>query len=273
MIDSFDYKEPRCSLCDGKDFYYPDKDAPLGRIPVQRIIEKLDSLYNKNDISESGRLLTYWQKEAQNLKDLQGELSILNELLGYYRKVNLVNEGLLAIDRTNFIIDKLNLQESFSVATIYLNMATTLKAFKQPEQALVIYEKTFKIYSKTTTPPELWAGYYNNFALTLVDLGEFEKAENNYFLALEKLVNTPNYYTDSAITQVNLAHLYEVMGKADKITDCIFNAVNLLFDEKIIKNGYYAFVLEKCAPSFKHFGFDKLAVDCKTLSEKIYEGN
>ena len=75
MIDSFDYKEPSCKLCDGKSFYYPDKDAPIGHIPVSRIIEKLDACYNKNDYVEAGRLLFYWQKEAQNLLDKRGELS------------------------------------------------------------------------------------------------------------------------------------------------------------------------------------------------------
>lgn len=273
MIDSFDYKEPRCALCDGKDFYYPDKNAPLGRIPVQRIIEKLDSLYNKNDLTESGRLLTYWQKEAEGLKDEQGELSILNELLGYYRKVNLKDEGLMTIERTFHLIKKLDMEENFSVATIYLNMATTLKAFNKPKEALKLYNKTLKIYSLNSTPPELWAGLYNNQAVTMADLGLLEDAEKCYFLALDKLTDTKNYYTDGAITQVNLAHLYEKLGKKEQITNCLFKAVELLFNDCVIKDGYYAFVLEKCAPSFEYFGFSKIALDCKNLSGKIYEGN
>ena len=148
MIDSFDYKEPSCKLCDGKSFYYPDKDAPIGHIPVSRIIEKLDACYNKNDYVEAGRLLFYWQKEAQNLLDKRGELSIVNELLGHLRKVFDKDNGLKAIDRASELISLLKAEDNFSSATIYLNMATTLKAFNKPQQALALYEKAFAIYSK-----------------------------------------------------------------------------------------------------------------------------
>ena len=75
MLDKFDYAEPACPLCDGKDFYYPQKDAPLGKIPVDRIIDKVDSLFNKNDYEEAGRLLEYWKNEARAAiarKDMHG---------------------------------------------------------------------------------------------------------------------------------------------------------------------------------------------------------
>ena len=60
MIDPFDYKEPACALCGGKEFYAPDENAPAGRIPVKRIMAKLDESFNRNDMAEAGRLLEYW---------------------------------------------------------------------------------------------------------------------------------------------------------------------------------------------------------------------
>ncbi len=274
MLDFFDYKEPQCKLCDGKSFYYPDKDAPIGRIPVSRIIEKLDACYNKNDYAEAGRLLFYWQKEAESLLDAQGELSIVNELLGHLRKVNDLEKGLEAIDRANYLILKLNAENNFSTATIYLNMATTLKAFNEPQKALALYDKAFEIYSKNgdKSKPYL-AGFYNNKALTLVDLLEYDKAEECYQNALKHLKNTQNELTDGAITYVNMAHLYDKKQDKSKIVDCLFTAFNLLTDENITQNGYYAYVLEKCAPSFRQFGYDKIANDFTKLSGEIYERN
>ncbi len=274
MIDSFDYKEPSCKLCGGKEFYYPDKDAPLERIPVKRIIEKLDGFFEKNDLEQAGKLLEYWQNEAVLLKDLQGELSIINELLGYYRKVNLKEKGLNAVKRANELITLLDSEFSLSSATIYLNMATTLKAFSYPEKALLLYDKAGLIYDKhQDVEDSLIAGYYNNRALTLVDLKEFIKAEIYYHNALDKLKNSQNLFTDGAITYVNMAHLYDEIKKPNMVTDCMFKACELLFDEKVIKNGYYAYVLEKCAPSFRFFGFDKIANDLEKLSGEIYERN
>ena len=55
MIDPFDYKEPSCALCGGEAFYYPDADAPKGRVPIDRIIAKLDGYFEKNDLSDPVR--------------------------------------------------------------------------------------------------------------------------------------------------------------------------------------------------------------------------
>ena len=257
MLDSFDYKEPNCKLCEGKDFYYPKADAPLGRIPVSRIIAKLDECYNKNDNAEAKRLLEYWQNEAFSLKDLQGELSIINELLGQYRKLNDEKKGLWAVERANELIELLDAKNNFSSATIYLNIATTLKAFNQSEKALTFFEKCFSIYLENPEKSKnLWSGYYNNKALALCDLKRFDDAENHFKLALTHLKGMDNELIDGAITYVNLAHLYFVQGRKSDITDSLFVAYNLLNDEKIEKNGYYAFLLSKCAPSFRQFGYE-----------------
>ena len=84
-IDPFDYKEPHCALCSGKEFYYPDRNRPLGTVPVARILEKADALFDKNDYVSAGRLLENWESEAVALRDKRGELSIVSELKGFYR--------------------------------------------------------------------------------------------------------------------------------------------------------------------------------------------
>lgn len=272
MLDSFDYKEPSCALCEGKDFYYPDKDAPIGRIPVARVIEKLDESYNKNDMQEAGRLLFYWQNEAKVLKDLQGELSIVNELLGYLRKVNDEEKGLVAIERALFLIDSLDATKSVSSATIYLNIATTLKAFGKAEKSLPLFDKAFSIYSKDLESNKpLLSGFYNNKALTLVDLKDYDGAIKCYNLALENLKYTDREYVDGAITMVNMAHLYDALSNRQKTIDCLFSAYDFLNDERNEHNGYYAYVLSKCAPSFKQFGYHKIADEFIKLSREIYE--
>lgn len=45
-IDEFDYKEPACATCGGKEFYYPETETH-GTIPVKRIIEKEDEFCHK----------------------------------------------------------------------------------------------------------------------------------------------------------------------------------------------------------------------------------
>ena len=47
----------------------------------------------------------------------------------------------------------------------------------------------------------------------------------------------------------------------------------LLEDERVIKNGYYAYVLEKCLPAIVHFGYDNKADEYEKIIKEIYEGN
>lgn len=272
MIDEFDYKEPSCALCGGKEFYNPELAEAKGRIPVKRVIEKADEYYNKNDLAGAKRHLEYWEKEATALNDLNGELSVINELLGLYRKNGDDGNAVRVIERSLLLIDKLELKDTVSGATVYLNAATTFKAVGKADKALPLYEKTLKIYTENLKEnDERFGGFYNNYALALTDAGEYEKAEKCYFNAIKVMEKAVGGKPDTAITYVNLAHLYETANKSDKITDCLFKAYDLLNDESNIKNGYYAYVLDKCAPSFKYFGYDKIANDMKKETQELYE--
>ena len=272
MIDEFDYKEPACALCGGKEFYNPELAVAKGRIPVKRVIEKADEYFNKNDLAGAKRHLEYWENEALSLNDLNGELSVINELLGLYRKNGDNDNAIRVIDRALYLTDKLELSDTVSAATVYLNAATTYKAFGKFDKALPLYEQTLAVYEKHLDKSDArWGGFYNNYALALTDDTQFDKAENCYFNAIKVMEKAENGKPDLAITFVNLAHLYETAGKTDKITDCLFKAYGLLNDENNDRNGYYAYVLSKCAPSFRYFGYDKIASDMEKESKEIYE--
>ncbi len=272
MIDSFDFKEPRCALCNGKEFYNPDVNAPIGRIPVDRIIQKVDDCFNKNDYLEAGRLLEYWKEESVSLKDEMGELSIQNELIGYYRKTDRKNEAIKAINRALELVNKLEQSKMASGATVYLNCATAYKAFGDAENALVLYKKAEMIYKKTLDNSDSrFGGLYNNMATVLVDLKRFDEAEKAYNLAINVMLHVQNGQADLAITYVNMAHLFEFNNDKNKTTDCLFKAYELLNDDNLIKNGYYAYVCEKCATSFEYFGYFVISNELNERAREIYE--
>ncbi len=272
MIDKFDYAEPSCALCGGKEFYNPKKDAPLGRIPIGRVLDKVDSLFDKNDYAEAGRLLEYWKNEAVQLNDKQGELAITSELVGYYRKQNDKIKGLEVISRALSLIEELSQGEMASGATILINCATAYKAFDMVEQSLPLFIRAEKIYKKVLKDGDSrFGGLYNNMALTFSGLKKFEDAEKAYFIALSVMEKAERGETECAITYINLAHLYENMGKTDQIKPCMEKAYALLKSENLPHDGYYAFVLEKCAPSFEYFGFTEQNEQMLKESKKIYE--
>ncbi len=272
MLDKFDYKEPSCPLCGGREFYYPDKDAPLGFIPTDRIIRKVDSCFDKNDYEEAGRLLNYWRDEAVKLRDKGGELAMESELIGYYRKQNDRENGLFSVAKALALTDELNQGDMASGATVFINCATAYKAFGMSEDAIPLYILAENIYKNVLPEGDCrFGGLYNNMALALVDLNEFEKAEASYFSALAVMGSIAGGEAESAVTYVNMAHMYEKQGKREKISECMKNARELLESDSLEHNGAYAFVLEKCAPSFGYFGEAELCEKMKREALRIYE--
>ncbi len=272
MIDEFDYKEPLCPLSGGEEFYHPKKDAPLGHIPVGRVIERVDTLFDRNNVIEAGRLLVYWRNEAIALRDRSGELAMESELIGYYRKQNEREQGLTSVARALVLIEELEQGDMASGATILINCATAYKAFGMAADALPLYLRAEKIYHAILPDgDERFGGLYNNMALTLVDLGRFEEAEAAYHKALSVMERIVAAEAECAITYINLAHMYEDCGQPERIDDCMQHAAALLQSDALPHDGSYAFVLEKCAPSFAYFGDVERCEAMKKEAQTIYE--
>ncbi len=260
-----------CASCGYKK---QDADKPLGHIPVSRIIEKLDEHFSRNDMLEAGRLLDYWRREAVTLRDKRGELTVVSEQIGYFRKTGEQEKALEAVSRALELIGQD--PENVSGGTILLNAATTLKAFGKAEEALPLYEKTREIYEKHLNKDDvLFAGYYNNYGLALADLGRYPEAETAYKKALGIVLQQKESRLDGAITYLNMAQMYPYWDEksAADIKLCLEKAKEILEDPENVRNGYYAFVLSKCAPAFRDFGKADFAGKLEKLSEEIYAGN
>lgn len=248
-------------------------DQPIGKIPIRQILEKLDSLFARNDMQSAGRLLDYWRKDALSLRDKQGELTIVSEQMGYFRKTGEMDKALESVSRGLALIEELDIWDSVSAATIFLNAATTLKAFGKAEEALPLYENTLSIYNANLPQEDLrFGGFYNNYALALVDLEQFPEAEEAYLAALKVVLPQEKGRLDGASTYVNMAYLYESWKGAScpEIGTCLDKALEILDDTRIAQDGYLAFVLSKCAPGYRHFGMETVADRLSARSEVLY---
>ncbi len=244
-------------------------------IPTARILVKMDELFSKNDLGAVGRLLAYWENEAKNLGDDRGLLEILNEKIGYFRRTSDSEKGLAAASDAFALIEKFDASEQLSSATVYLNGATTMKAFGKASDAMDYYEKARKIYEKSLEPNDYrLAAYHNNISSAYRDLGDLENAKRACLTALEILKGQDEYLGEVAVTHVNLAHIYYDADPCDeRIYEHMEKAWKLLSSNEIKHDGNYAFIASKCYPSFGFFGYFEYKKRLKEHSERIYEGN
>lgn len=267
-----DYAEPRCLLCDE-----PYGAAPEVRsVPQRRIADKLDEYMSRRDYLSAERHLLYWLEEARLGHDLRGELFLCNELIGHYRKTADRDKALPHIERALALLDELDYGGTVSAGTTLVNAATACNAFGEDERALSLFERSRAAYeSAPDVRPELLGGLYNNMAVVCQSLGRFSEAFALYDRAMETMARVPGGALEQAVTCLNRADAIaaaEGMEAGEgRINELLERAYALLHYADAPRNGYYAFVCEKCAPGFAYYGWFAAAAELKETAEEIYE--
>ena len=244
-----------------------------GQINISRFIAKLDSCFDRNDLKAAKECIEYWEKEARETGDDRALLTVLNEAVGFYRRTQKRGKALAAMGESLTLVDKLGLPDKLSGATIYINAATTLSFFGKEEEGLQLYDKAARCYEiERHTETYEYAALLNNKAGTLNALKRYDEAERDWVQAIEILKEIGGHAGEIAISLVMLAHLtfdrddtsYE---KVEKILDEAWEYIN---SDDQPKDGNYAYVLRKCAPSFEYFQRSDEAEAMREVAKDIY---
>ena len=269
-----DYVEPRCVLCD--DPY--DGVPRIKPIPQKRVAEKLDDYMSRRDYTGAERHLLYWLEEARLGGDKRGELMLRNELVGHYRKVGDRDKALTHGDAALVLLEELDFTGTVSSGTTYVNVATACSAFGETQRALELFALARSVYEASPrTEPALLGGLYNNMALACVAAGRFDEAFDLYDRAMEIMGRVANGALEQAITCLNMADATAAqkgMEEGEAEIDALMDqAWALLNQPSLPRDGYYAFVCEKCAPSFSYYGYFSAANELTWRAENIYQEN
>ena len=246
-------------------------------LSIDRIMQKLDEHLSRNDYSSAERHLDYWLGEARLQGDNRAILFICNELIGLHRKLGRQEQALAFCQKALDQVEAMKISENSGAATTYLNAATAYKAFGLAERSIPLFERAERIYQKELSPMDpRFGGLYNNMGLALCDLKEFERAKACYQKALA-ITASNGSKPEQAITHLNLATAAEQEWGLEKgegeIAKQIDLAWALLNEEGLPMDGNYAFVCEKCAPTFRYYGYFLYANQLEERAKRIYEGS
>lgn len=247
-------------------------------INIDRILTKLDEYFARNDYVGAQRHLDFWLEECRLVGDKKAELFVLNELIGLTRKTSQKDKCINICKSAQDLIENMGLQDNIGGATTYLNMGTAHKAFGMSKQSLHYFQIAQKIYEKELEPTDKrLAGLYNNMALTLVDLGEYDQAMHYYQHAINIAKKHDMGELEVAITYLNIANCLESQlglekagAEIDKLCE---QAFQMLEQHKDSHDGNYAFVCEKCAPVLGYYGFFLYENILKQRANDIYSSN
>ena len=247
----------------------------MGHIPTERVLDKLDEHFGRNDYYSAEKHLLYWLGEARIIDDKRSELLFLNELAGLYRKLSKEEKAIETVSALLDSIYKMGIENNVGAGTTYINCATVYKAFNKAEKALPLFEKAKEVYEKNLpSDDKRFGGLYNNMALALVDLERFSEAYELYEKAISVMANADDGDLEVAITYLNIASAKEAELGAEEseaqIRDYVEKAMEI-FDEHENRDGYYAFVCDKCASVFGYFGYFIYEKELEKRAREIYE--
>ena len=245
------------------------------KIKVPELLAELDRIYAAEDLAAAEALLENTLEKARKLGDWSAELSVLSEMMGFYRRNNKADKGLCAVYDGLALIREHSLENSVSGATVMLNAATTLKAFGKAAEGIPVFKSAERTFCDKLDPNDYrFAGLYNNMALSYVDVDDLISAESCYLKALAILKTCKNGECEMAVTYCNMAYMYHKADPEDeRINEVMQKAEKCLESDNLIKDGYYAFTASKCYSAFEYFGYFIYADKLKRISEKIYESN
>ncbi len=261
-----DYVEPACPFC---------KPGEVQRVPLARILDKLEEYMARRDYGAVERHLLYWLAEAQTGRDERGAFSLHNELMGYYRKVQNAEKALHHADAALSLLPAVG-EDTIAAGTCYVNCGTVCDAFGQYERSLTLFSKAQANYEANLPADDARrGGLYNNMALVLTALERYEEANTYFARALDVMAHAQHGQLEQAITYLNMADTTVAMvgyeDACDVVAEYLTTAQTLLNDPSLPHDGYHAFVCEKCAPTFDYYGSFAYANELKERARNIYE--
>ncbi len=245
-------------------------------ISINNLINELDNILSRNDYNSARDFLEKWVSIAQNRNDNKSLFSLCNECIGLYRKIGDKESCYKYCEKALDLLKVLGIENTVTGATAFLNCGTAYKAFGEADKSIAYFEKTVALYE--TFLPEndrRLAGLYNNFALSLVDLKEYERALKLYRKAISVLDKNPQFNLEQAVSYLNMANAVEAqkgLENACEEIDVLLDKAQKVLDENYSEiDGNYAFVCEKCAPTFGYYGRFLYENELKERTRNIYE--
>lgn len=163
------------------------------------------------------------------------QLSVLNELMGFYRSRGEYAKNKPIIDSALKLSDKMQLAGSEAGTTTLINAATSLRAAGDYERATEIYSKALKESSKTLKPNDRkLAALHNNLSMLYSETGKIKEAIDQLEKALDILQKSsinPSTDIDIAATHTNLAlAILQECSQPSESTNSKSNSLNAAFE-------------------------------------------
>lgn len=175
---------------------------------IDSIIAQLDKLFDEGKMDRIEPFLTENYTHALDEKEYGCALSILNELIGYYREMTMKQKAKETADKILDLLEKAGLLRTIEAGTSYVNIANAYRFLGLYEESENYYQKAESIYKELLDEDDMrMAGLYNN-------LSNLYSTVDNFALAAESLEKAKSIVEKHEECKIQLATTYTNLGQA-----------------------------------------------------------
>ena len=185
---------------------------------IKKVLDELDKLFAEKRSGEAENFLKGKLREAEEVDDYNSIITLVNELIGFYRVSSQYNNAMVYSDYIISLMESLELNNTIPFATTLLNIATAYRAAGKSEEALEYYEQVLPIYNEKLAADDFrFASLYNNISLVYQELNKYEKSCE----CLEKALSIAKENKAEIEAATTHANLGISLMKLDKVNEAI----------------------------------------------------
>jgi tetratricopeptide (TPR) repeat protein len=246
-----------------------DSGAEDGRpatFNVQTFLDHLDHLFATKQASELAEpFLLKSLEQTRGLNDHGAELTVLNELMGFYRSHSDHEKALDATRQALDLVRALDIDGTAPATTTLINAATAYRAAHRYDEALSLYREALDASVETLTSNDRkLAALHNNLSIAYSDLGRYDEAQQELDTALEILISSspdPSTDIDVGSTHANLALVCSRNGQKDEAEAHIEKAMRIFAKGGNEDVSHYSSALAAAGEAFFHAGKFSESID------------
>ena len=175
-----------------------------GKVDIQEFYSVLDSLYEKKEMDKVEPYMLEVLSRAGNLEDLEGVVSVCNELGGLYRAMRRTDEALWTYEKVMEGLEQMGLKGTRNYASALINLGNVHIARKSYEKAYGIDRQALEILERLGGEAYQRAALYNNMSAALRELGRTKEAQDMALRAIEIIRELPECMGELATSYTNL---------------------------------------------------------------------
>ena len=223
---------------------------------IDAFFQGLDARYASGDRQQIAEYLLHSLSRAEAENDDNAAVTILNEMMGFYRKISDHVSSVQAGDRAIAILRARGYEHTVPFGTTLLNAATAHRAAGNMIRALEFFTGALgTLRHHLPEDDHRLAGVYNNVSSIYEELGNYDDAIENLELALDILEKQSGMPLDTATVMTNLAHVLLKVDRQDEAVAILEKAMAVFQNTHTESTGpQYAAALAGMAEAYYRVG-------------------